>query len=43
MNGLSLYDAHNHLQDERLRPQIESILADLARENVAKPFDLGGR
>jgi TatD DNase family protein len=31
-----LYDAHNHLQDERLAPCREAILADLEREHVAK-------
>jgi TatD DNase family protein len=34
--GLQLYDAHNHLQDERLAPHLGSILADLEREQVAK-------
>jgi TatD DNase family protein len=36
MNKPRLYDAHNHLQDERLTPHIQPVLADLARENVAK-------
>jgi TatD DNase family protein len=30
-----LYDAHNHLQDERLAPHRESIFAALQREGVA--------
>jgi TatD DNase family protein len=30
-----LYDAHNHLQDERLAPHREAILATLQREGVA--------
>jgi TatD DNase family protein len=30
-----LYDAHNHLQDERLAPHREAILAALQREGVA--------
>jgi TatD DNase family protein len=30
-----LYDAHNHLQDDRLAPYRESILAALQRERVA--------
>ena len=30
-----LYDAHNHLQDERLAPPREAILATLQREGVA--------
>jgi TatD DNase family protein len=31
-----LYDAHNHLQDERLAPQREAILAALLRENIRR-------
>jgi TatD DNase family protein len=31
-----LYDAHNHLQDERLAPHREAILAALQREGVAR-------
>ena len=31
-----LYDAHNHLQDERLAPQREAILAALEREGIVK-------
>jgi TatD DNase family protein len=31
-----LYDAHNHLQDDRLVPCRESVLAALQRENVVK-------
>jgi len=31
-----LYDAHNHLQDERLTPQREAILAAVRREGVAR-------
>ena len=30
-----LYDAHNHLQDDRLAPHREAILAALQREGVA--------
>lgn len=33
---LPLYDAHNHLQDERLAPQREAILQALDRENIVK-------
>jgi TatD DNase family protein len=36
MNELRIYDAHNHLQDERLKPHRAQLLDDLARENVAK-------
>jgi len=32
---LRLYDAHNHLQDERLSPVRESVLRDLVVQNVA--------
>jgi len=37
-HGMSLrfYDAHNHLQDERLSPELESIMAVLEREPIAK-------
>jgi TatD DNase family protein len=31
-----LYDAHNHLQDERLAPHLRAILPTLAREGVVK-------
>ncbi len=31
-----LYDAHNHLQDDRLAPTLEAVLAALEREHVAK-------
>lgn len=31
-----LYDAHNHLQDERLKPHRDAILSDLEHEGVAK-------
>jgi TatD DNase family protein len=34
--GGRLYDAHNHLQDERLAPFLEDILPTLAREGVAR-------
>lgn len=34
--NLRLYDAHNHLQDERLAPFLDTILDDLAREGVAR-------
>ncbi|HWH68273.1 MAG TPA: TatD family hydrolase [Candidatus Sulfotelmatobacter sp.] len=34
--GLRLYDAHNHLQDERLRPHLASILQSLEREGVVR-------
>jgi TatD DNase family protein len=34
--SLRLYDAHNHLQDERLAPQHEAILAALEKEGVVK-------
>jgi TatD DNase family protein len=33
---LRLYDAHNHLQDERLAAAREAILAGLPRENIVK-------
>jgi hypothetical protein len=33
---LRLYDAHNHLQDERLAPQREAVLAAVAVEKVAR-------
>jgi len=33
---LRLYDAHNHLQDERLTPFLPEILAALAREGVTQ-------
>ena len=33
---LPLYDAHNHLQDERLAAQAEVILAATERENIRK-------
>jgi TatD DNase family protein len=36
MNELRLYDAHNHLQDERLTRCRESILADLTQERVVR-------
>jgi len=38
-----LYDAHNHLQDERLAPQLEAILAALPREGIAKMVVNGSR
>jgi Tat protein secretion system quality control protein TatD with DNase activity len=31
-----LYDAHNHLQDPRLAPHLEAVLAAVRRENVVK-------
>jgi TatD DNase family protein len=31
---LRLFDAHNHLQDERLAPELEKILATVQREGV---------
>lgn len=31
---MNLYDAHNHLQDERLAPHLDSVLADLAAESI---------
>lgn len=31
-----LYDAHNHLQDERLAPHLEALLPALERERVAR-------
>ena len=34
--NLRLYDAHNHLQDDRLAPSRELVLADVQRENVMK-------
>lgn len=34
--SLRLYDAHNHLQDERLAPQLEPILAALRQEGVVR-------
>ncbi len=34
--SLCLYDAHNHLQDERLSSQLESILAVLEKEPIVK-------
>lgn len=33
---LRLYDAHNHLQDERLEPYRAAVLASLRQENVTK-------
>jgi TatD DNase family protein len=33
--GLRLYDAHNHLQDERLKPVRPGIIKILERENIA--------
>jgi len=38
-----LYDAHNHLQDERLAREREAILAALARENIAGMVVNGAR
>jgi TatD DNase family protein len=32
----NLYDAHNHLQDERLAPVRETMIVDLRRENVRR-------
>lgn len=32
--NLPLYDAHNHLQDERLKPHRERILADASKEGI---------
>ncbi len=34
--NLRLYDAHNHLQDDRLAPYQEAILAALQREHILK-------
>ncbi len=34
--NLRLYDAHNHLQDDRLAPCREALLAAVQRENVMK-------
>jgi TatD DNase family protein len=34
--NIRLYDAHNHLQDERLTPCREVVMAALERENVAR-------
>jgi Tat protein secretion system quality control protein TatD with DNase activity len=31
-----LYDAHNHLQDDRLAPCREAVLAAVQRENVVQ-------
>jgi TatD DNase family protein len=31
-----LYDAHNHLQDDRLAPELEAILGSLAAEGIVK-------
>jgi TatD DNase family protein len=31
-----LYDAHNHLQDDRLAPELEAILDSLAAEGIVK-------
>jgi TatD DNase family protein len=33
---MRFYDAHNHLQDERLAPHLESILAETERAGVAR-------
>lgn len=33
---MRLYDAHNHLQDERLAPHLESILPTLAPANITR-------
>jgi TatD DNase family protein len=35
-NALRFYDAHNHLQDERLTPHREGIFEALAREGIVK-------
>src|SRR5262245_8290549 len=32
----SIYDAHNHLQDERLRPYLSGIMEAAANEGIAK-------
>ena len=32
----ALYDAHNHLQDDRLGPHREAVLASMRRENVRR-------
>src|SRR5262249_52323210 len=34
--SLRLYDAHNHLQDERLSAELESILRELTRQGIEK-------
>ena len=34
--AVRLYDAHNHLQDERLAPHLEAILPAVRREGVAR-------
>src|SRR5437879_3006508 len=34
--SLPLYDAHNHLQDERLKPYRESIMAEVAKEGIVQ-------
>ena len=34
--SIGLYDAHNHMQDDRLAPHRQAILAALRRENLVK-------
>ena len=34
--SLRLFDAHNHLQDERLQPSLEAVLESLAHEPIVK-------
>ena len=34
--AFKLFDAHNHLQDDRLAPHLDSVLATLPREGIAR-------
>src|SRR5712671_1882505 len=34
--SLRLFDAHNHLQDERLQPLLDAVLESLAQEPIVK-------
>ena len=36
MSPRMLYDAHNHLQDDRLAPDLDAVLAALRKEGVAR-------
>ena len=33
---MRLYDAHNHLQDDRLAPYLDAILASLPKNNITR-------
>ena len=34
--SFALYDAHNHLQDERLKPYRQRIMVDVAKERIVQ-------